>query len=124
MAAMNVSNGAFSRGNRDALDLLHVLWLKVGIVKRQRLRRRAANTQGGGQRDMYFAGANILGSVHRQCGFMGDDAVHSGAADLRPQGCFHVWAEWGNRVARKPVNAPRDPLDVLATFELYKAYQV
>jgi hypothetical protein len=44
MGGMNVSNGAFSRGNGDALDLLHVLWLEVGIVKCQILRRRAANT--------------------------------------------------------------------------------
>jgi hypothetical protein len=50
--------------------------------------------------------------------------MRAGAADLRPQGCFHVLAEWGNRVARKPVNTSRDPLDILATFELYKAYQV
>jgi hypothetical protein len=50
--------------------------------------------------------------------------VRAGAADLRPQGCFHVLAEWGNRVARKPVNTSRDPLDILATFELYKAYRV
>jgi len=40
---MNVSNGALSRGNRDALDLLHVLWLKISIVKCQILRRQAAN---------------------------------------------------------------------------------
>jgi hypothetical protein len=35
MGGINVYNGAFSRGNRDTLDLLHVLWLEVGIVKRQ-----------------------------------------------------------------------------------------
>jgi hypothetical protein len=73
---------------------------------------------------MYLGGANIREPVHRQCRFMGDDAVRAGAADLRPQDGFHVLAEWGNRVARKPVNASRDSLDILAAFELYQAYQM